>query len=76
VFLPIGLWVDRWLARWARQPGGGSERWARGLAWRLFVGAALTIGLAWVDYFLDLSAERIPAGRGTAGGRPSGEVSP
>src|SRR5205807_337861 len=52
VFAPIGLWVDHWLDLWASLPGGGSERWARGLAWRLFVGAALTIALAWVDYLL------------------------
>ena len=71
VFLPVGLWLDRWLARWARQPGGGSERWARGLALRLFVGEALTVALAYADYLDDALAGRPAAGLGTVRGRPS-----
>jgi hypothetical protein len=71
VFLPVGLWIDRWLSRWASQVRGGSEHWARGLTWRMFLGAALTIGLAWVDYLVDVDAERMPAGLGTTRGQPN-----
>jgi 4-hydroxybenzoate polyprenyltransferase len=70
-FLPVGLWLDRWLAAWSRQPNGGNESWARGLALRLFVGAAVTVALAYLDYHLDVSAGRPAAGQGTARGAPS-----
>lgn len=70
VFLVVGCWLDRWLAAWSRQPGGGSERWARGLALRLFVGAVVTIALAYLDYYLDASAGRPVAGLGTVRGAP------
>jgi 4-hydroxybenzoate polyprenyltransferase len=70
VFLPVGLWIDRWLARWAKQPNGGSERWARGLAFRLLVGAVLTMALATVDYLADALEGRPAAGLGTRGGHP------
>jgi hypothetical protein len=71
VFAPIGLWLDHWLMLWARQPNGGGERWARGLAMRLFVGAALTIALAYADYLSDAYADRPFAGQGTLGGAPA-----
>ena len=74
VFLPIGLWIDRGLARWAQQPNGGSERWARGLALRLFVGAAVTIGLAYLDYWREAESGPDVAGRGTVRGTPKGDL--
>jgi 4-hydroxybenzoate polyprenyltransferase len=74
VFLIVGFWVDRWLARWARQPNGGSERWARGLAVRMFVGAALTVSLAYLDYYLDAVEGRPPAGLGTVRGAPKSDL--
>ncbi len=67
---PLGLWVDHWLRRWADQPGGGGERWARGLALRLLLGAVLAIGLAYVDYFWAIAEGRPVAGLGTAAGHP------
>jgi 4-hydroxybenzoate polyprenyltransferase len=68
---PLGLWVDSWLRRWARQPDGGGERWARGMALRLLVSAALAIALAYADYFWALANERPVAGLGTARGHPT-----
>jgi len=69
--IPFGLWVDRWLRGWARQPAGGSERWARGLAVRLLVCALVGIGLAYADFFYrDLSYMPV-SGLGTAGGHPT-----
>lgn len=70
VALVFAVWVDRWLAAWARQPGGGDERWARGLAKRLLLAALLGIGLAYVDYFIDYLRDRPVNGLGTAAGRP------
>jgi 4-hydroxybenzoate polyprenyltransferase len=69
-FLFVGVWIDRWLAAWSRQPGGGNERWARGLAERLLLGALITITLAYFDYYLDARAGRPPAGQGTRRGAP------
>jgi 4-hydroxybenzoate polyprenyltransferase len=67
---PLGIWVDRWLAHWARQPDGGGERWARGMALRLLVSAVLAIGLAYVDYFWALAHGTPACGLGTAAGHP------
>jgi hypothetical protein len=66
----IGWWLDRYFADWARQPNGGDERWASGLARRLLLVALLAITLAYVDYFLDLAADRPVAGLGTVSGHP------
>jgi 4-hydroxybenzoate polyprenyltransferase len=70
VALIFAVWVDRWLAAWAKQPNGGDERWARGLAKRLLIAALLGIGLAYVDYFVDIALDRPVAGLGTARGHP------
>ena len=70
VALIFGVWIDRYLANWAKQPHGGDERWARGLATRLLIAALLGIGLAYVDYFVDLALQRPVAGLGTARGHP------
>jgi 4-hydroxybenzoate polyprenyltransferase len=62
--------VDRWLGRWREEPGGGSERWARGFTWRL--GGALVVGilLAYGEYVRESFADEPVAGLGTASGHP------
>jgi 4-hydroxybenzoate polyprenyltransferase len=64
------IWIDRWLAAWSKQPNGGDERWARGLAMRLLGAALLGIALAYVDYFIDIALDRPVAGLGTQRGHP------
>jgi 4-hydroxybenzoate polyprenyltransferase len=66
VGLPLGLWIDRWL----RRGGQSGEKWARGLALRLLVGALLAIALALVDYACDNWRGGPVAGLATARGRP------
>jgi 4-hydroxybenzoate polyprenyltransferase len=68
--LPLGLWIDGWLRRWARQPAGGNEGWARGLALRLLAAALLGIGLAYLDYGIDLLGDGPVAGLATRRGHP------
>jgi 4-hydroxybenzoate polyprenyltransferase len=67
---PLWLWVDRWLKRWSRQPEGGGERWARGLAVRLLVAAVFGIAVALADYVNDLVRGDPVAGLATVRGRP------
>jgi len=69
--LPLGWWVDDWLRRWAAQPGGGNERWARGLAFRLLVSVVVAIGLAYVAYYWELMSGEPVAGLGTRSGLPT-----
>ncbi len=71
VALPLALWIDGCLRRWSALPDGGNERWARGLAWRLFVAGLVCIALAYVDYGLEWWAGAPAAGLGTASGHPS-----
>jgi 4-hydroxybenzoate polyprenyltransferase len=66
----LGWWVDAWLRRWANEPAGGSERWARGMAWRLLLAGAAAVGLAYIDYFIDLAGDGPVAGAATARGHP------
>ncbi len=68
--VPFGVWVDRWLAAWTRQPNGGGERWARGLALRLLACALVGIALAYGDLVYRDWNEQPVAGLGTAGGWP------
>jgi 4-hydroxybenzoate polyprenyltransferase len=70
VALPLGWWIDRWLRRWSELPDGGSERWARGLALRMLIAGLVCVGLAYVDYGMELVTEAPAAGQGTAGGHP------
>jgi 4-hydroxybenzoate polyprenyltransferase len=69
---PLGFWTDDWLRRWARQPGGGNERWARGLALRLLACALAGIALAYADYFYRLESDGPVAGLATMRGHPTG----
>jgi 4-hydroxybenzoate polyprenyltransferase len=68
--VPLWWWVDSWLRRWSRQPEGGDESWARGMAVRLLVSAVAAIGVALVDYALDHQRIGPVAGLATARGRP------
>jgi hypothetical protein len=69
--LPLGFVVDRWFARWMAEPDGGGERWARGLAHRLFASGLVVIALCLYDY-VDAARHGQPvAGLATAAGRPA-----
>jgi 4-hydroxybenzoate polyprenyltransferase len=67
---PVFLWLDRWLAAWARRPDGGSESDAREFARRAFVGGVTGLLLATLDYVGDSVARNPVAGLGTRGGHP------
>jgi 4-hydroxybenzoate polyprenyltransferase len=70
VALPLGWWIDRWLRSWSALPDGGSERWARGLAVRMLLAGLVCVGLAYVDYAMELLTGAPAAGLGTAAGHP------
>lgn len=69
--VPTGVWVDRWFARWMREPEGGDEQWARGMANRLFASGLLVLGLVLGVYFDQVHRDVPVAGLGTAAGHPS-----
>lgn len=55
---PLALWVDRWFARWSRDPGRGGEASAREAARRVVLaGAAALLVVA-----LDTALERLSPG--------------
>ncbi len=64
------LWIDRWLARWANQPGGGHAGWARGFAVRMLTAVLLGIALAFAEYAHQSLSGRPVAGLGTVAGYP------
>ena len=67
---PLGVWVDAWFVRWAREPDGGGEVWARGMANRLFV-AGLAVLVLVLGVYVDQARRDVPvAGLGTAAGLP------
>ncbi len=68
---PVFLWLDRWLAHWAHQPGGGTESDAREFARRAFLSGVTGIALATVDYVSDSLAQQPVAGLGTVAGHPT-----
>ena len=67
---PLFLWVDNWLARWARLPDGGTGAWARGATWRLFFAVCVGLLLAAAVYAHDNYEGRPVAGLATAAGHP------
>lgn len=68
----VGWWgVDRHLARWSREPDGGTEADARTFTVRMLIAALLGIALAGAQYTLDSIALRPVAGLGTASGHPN-----
>lgn len=66
-----GWWVDRHLARWAREPDGGTERHARTFAWRSLIVGSLAIALATADHVVRDTLGAPVAGLGTAAGHPA-----
>lgn len=67
----VGWWVvDRWIARWAQEPGGGDGRWAAGFANRMAFALILGISLAFAEYAHQSLTGKPVAGLGTASGIP------
>ena len=52
--VPAGWAVDRWIAAWEAEPGGGTEAHARGLVRRMLWVGALLIGGATAAYVSDI----------------------
>ena len=65
VSLPLALHVDRYLARWAQVPGGGTPAHATGLLRRLLFLLGLTVTAAIVEHVYDLLQGELPAGLNT-----------
>lgn len=63
-------WVDRHLAAWAKEPGGGTAAWARVFTVRMLMCALFGIALALAQYTYDSLSMRPVAGLGTASGHP------
>ena len=66
--------VDRHLARWAHRRDGGSERDARGLAWRGLAVLAALLALAGASHLVAALADRPVAGLATRAGHPPDRV--
>jgi 1,4-dihydroxy-2-naphthoate octaprenyltransferase len=62
--------LDRHMREWERAPGGGTRRHAEGMLTASLVVAVLLVGLATLDWRLDLRAGGPVAGLATARGRP------
>ncbi|MBT3219220.1 MAG: hypothetical protein HN348_09025, partial [Proteobacteria bacterium] len=65
-----GIWVDRWFRLWAKEPDGGSEAWARGMAKRLLVAGLVALTFALGEYVRASLAGEPVAGLGTVAGHP------
>ena len=65
VALPVALHVERYLARWAQVPGGGTPAHASGLLRRLLVLLGITVVAAIVEHIYDLFQGELPAGLNT-----------
>lgn len=68
VALPGFFWVDRWMAAWQRQPGGGDESWARGFFVRMFAVALVVLAFVSVDYAWKIQEQGLAGGLATAAG--------
>lgn len=68
--LPLAVRVDRWFARWSRQPDGGGEAWAREAARRVVLTGMTGVALMGAQTAVDLFVGNPPAGLGTAAGHP------
>lgn len=71
VAVPLGLWVDDLLRRWACLPDGGSSAWALRYARRVLVSVAVLVGACFVEYALQSFAHEPVAGLGTVAGHPA-----
>jgi 4-hydroxybenzoate polyprenyltransferase len=69
--LPLVVELDTWMRRWAEQPSGGSEAWARGTAKRLMRMGAVGFALATVEYVRESVSGEPVAGLGTRSGHPA-----
>ncbi|MFT7520320.1 MAG: 4-hydroxybenzoate polyprenyltransferase [Kiritimatiellia bacterium] len=67
---PLFLWLDRFLALWQRQPNGGNEAWARGLAGRSTAVLIALLAVVALDYTWATISDNPVAGLGTAAGLP------
>jgi 4-hydroxybenzoate polyprenyltransferase len=67
---PALLAMDVYLKLWARQPDGGSEAWARRLAWLALLFGLLCVTGAVGSYAVDSFMGRPVAGLGTRAGHP------
>jgi 4-hydroxybenzoate polyprenyltransferase len=68
--MPMWLWVDDWLRRWAAQPGGGSAAHAQTMARRLLVSVLVCLTLVCGEYVRESFAREPVAGLGTLAGHP------
>ena len=66
VALPLAVHVDRYMARWAQIPGGGTPAHASGLIKRLLILLGVTVVAAIVEHIWDLLHGELPAGLNTA----------
>ncbi|MBT3220678.1 MAG: UbiA family prenyltransferase [Proteobacteria bacterium] len=64
--VPAFWLVDRWMALWEQQPGGGSESWARGMVQRLLLAGMVLLLSLYAHYFWQLVHGLPVAGLGTA----------
>lgn len=69
--IPLWWWVDEWLRRWAREPGGGSAAHAQTMARRLLVAVLVCLALVFGEYVRQSLAREPVAGLGTAAGHPT-----
>lgn len=68
---PAFLWLDQWLATWARRPGGGTEADAREFARRALGVGFVGVVLAFTQYAWESGTGAPVAGLGTAAGLPA-----
>ncbi len=71
VAAPLWLWVDQWFAAWMREPDGGSEAWARGMAKRMFWSGIVLLVLLLGAYTDQVRRDVPVAGLATAAGLPA-----
>ncbi len=67
---PLFVLSDVHLAKWQKQPGGGTAKWANGYVKRILVAAIFTMTLAYVDYWVSERRNEPVCGLGTVRGRP------
>jgi 1,4-dihydroxy-2-naphthoate octaprenyltransferase len=71
VGIPLWWWIDLWFVKWAKEPNGGTELYARVLAKRMLITGLLAMALTFTEYVRASVAGEPVAGLGTAAGHPS-----